>query len=110
MSSASIILPLSIILLVFASSVIYFIENDSQPESFTSIPAAMWWTVGATTRLGVGPNPTTGVGRVVAALIALLGLGVFALPAGILASGLIEEIKNKGSDNKTTCPKCGETL
>lgn len=100
----------AIILLVFASSIIYFIENDSQPGSFASIPAAMWWTVGATTRLGVGPNPTTGVGMVFAALIALLGLGVFALPAGILASGLIEEIKNKDAEKKATCPKCGEIL
>ena len=99
----------SIILLVLASSIIYFIENDSQPDSFKSIPVAMWWTVGATTRLGVGPNPATGMGMVVAALIALLGLGVFALPAGILASGLIEEIKNKDSDKKAACPKCGET-
>ena len=100
----------AIILLILASSMIYFIENESQPGSFTSIPAAMWWTVGATTRLGVGPNPTTGVGMVFAALIALLGLGVFALPAGILASGLIEEIKNKDGRKKATCPKCGEVL
>jgi voltage-gated potassium channel len=47
---------------------------------------------------------------VFAALIALLGLGVFALPAGILTSGLIEEIKNKSSDKKSTCPKCGEVF
>lgn len=97
----------AIILLVFASSIIYFIENDAQPGSFTSIPAAMWWTVGATTRLGVGPNPSTEVGMIFAALIALLGLGLFALPAGILASGLVEEIKSKDTDEKSTCPKCG---
>lgn len=97
----------AIILLVFASSIIYFIENDSQPGLFTSIPAAMWWTVGATTRLGVGPNPSTEVGMIFGALIALLGLGLFALPAGILASGLVEEIKNKDTDKKSTCPKCG---
>lgn len=101
---------IAIILLILASSIIYIIENDSQPGSFASIPAAMWWTIGATTRLGVGPNPTTGVGMVFATLIALLGLGIFALPAGILASGLIEQIKIKHSDKKATCPKCGETL
>jgi len=43
-------------------------------------------------------------------LVALLGLGVFALPAGILASGLIEEIKSNDSNHKPTCPKCGEHL
>ncbi len=98
----------AIILLTLASSIIYFIETNSKSGSFTSIPEAMWWTVGATTRLGVGPNPTTAVGMVFATLIALLGLGVFALPAGILASGLIEEIKIKDSNKKSTCPKCGE--
>ncbi|MBT5869399.1 MAG: ion transporter [Nitrospinaceae bacterium] len=100
----------AIILLVFASSIIYFVENKSQPNTFTSIPAAMWWTVGATTRLGVGPNPSTMLGMVFAALVALLGLGVFALPAGILASGLIEEIESNDSNHKPTCPKCGEHL
>lgn len=89
-------LTIAIILLVMASSVIYFIENKAQPEVFSSIPAAMWWSVGATTRLGVsGMNPVTEIGRVVGSLIALLGLGVFALPAGIIASGLIEEMQNK---------------
>jgi len=96
----------AIFLLVFASSIIYFIENDSQPGSFTSIPATMWWVVGATTRLGVGPNPATEMGMIFGALVALLGIGIFALPAGILASGLIEEIQ--GRKNTTIeCPDCG---
>lgn len=90
-------LTVAIIILVMASSAIYFIENKAQPEVFSSIPAAMWWSLGATTRLGVGSmNPVTEIGMVAGSLIALLGLGVFALPAGIIASGLIEEMqKNK---------------
>jgi voltage-gated potassium channel len=88
-------LAIAIILLVLASSIIYFLENKAQPGVFSSIPAAMWWSIGATTRLGVGSmNPITNLGMVAGSLIALLGLGVFALPAGILASGLIEEIQN----------------
>ena len=99
----------AIFLLVFASSIIYFIENDSQPGSFSSIPSAMWWVVGATTRLGVGPNPATEIGMIFGALVALLGIGIFALPAGILASGLIEEIRVR---KKTTieCPDCGKVI
>ncbi|MEK9627922.1 MAG: ion transporter [Nitrospinota bacterium] len=94
-------LTVAIILLVMASSVLYFIENKAQPEVFTSIPAAMWWSIGATTRLGVGAmNPVTEIGMLFGSLIALLGLGVFALPAGILASGLVEEMqKNKVNKN-----------
>ncbi len=93
-------LTVAIIILVMASSVIFFIENKAQPEVFSSIPAAMWWSLGATTRLGVGAmNPVTEIGMVAGSLIALLGLGVFALPAGIIASGLIEEIQNKKNDS-----------
>lgn len=100
----------ALILLVIVSSLIYFIENNAQPGVFSSIPAAMWWSIGATTRLGPGPiNPITDLGMVFGSMVAILGLGVFALPAGILASGLIEEIKHKPS-GPTTCPNCGNKL
>ena len=92
---------IAFILLVMASSIIYFIENKAQPEVFSSIPATMWWSVGATTRLGVGAmNPVTEIGMVAGSLIALLGLGVFALPAGIIASGLIEEMQNEKKNGR----------
>jgi voltage-gated potassium channel len=92
---------IAFILLVMASSIIYFIENKAQPAVFSSIPAVMWWSVGATTRLGVGAmNPVTETGMVVGSLIALLGLGVFALPAGIIASGLIEEMQNEKKNGR----------
>lgn len=97
----------AIFLLVVVSSIIYFIENNAQPGVFSSIPAAMWWSIGATTRLGAGPiNPITELGMVFGSMVALLSLGVFALPAGILASGLIEEIQNKPS-TPASCPSCG---
>ena len=98
----------AIVLLVLTSGIIFFIENGAQPEVFSSIPAAMWWTIGATTRLGIGPiNPITELGMLFGAIVALLGLGVFALPAGILASGLIEEIES--IKTKKACPSCGFT-
>jgi len=97
----------AIILLVVVSSIIYFIENEAQPGVFSSIPAAMWWSIGATTRLSAGPiNPITDLGMVFGSMVAILWLGVFALPAGILASGLIEEIQNKQS-TPVSCPSCG---
>jgi voltage-gated potassium channel len=100
----------AIILLVLVSSMIYFIENNAQPGAFSSIPAAMWWSIGATTRLGAGPiNPITNFGMIFGSIVAMLGLGIFALPAGILASGLIEEIHKKKSDS-ASCPKCGTRL
>ncbi len=95
--------------LVFVSSLIFYIENEAQPEVFSSIPAAMWWSIGALTRLGVGSmNPVTDLGMLFATIVAMIGLGIFALPAGILASGLIEEIKTE--KDTQGCPNCGYSL
>ena len=85
-----------LILLVFASSLMYFVENEAQPETFSSIPAAMWWGVVTLTTVGYGDiYPITPIGKILGAIIALLGIGTFALPAGILASGFAEEIQRR---------------
>ena len=74
----------------------YFIENEAQPEVFSSIPAAMWWGVATLTTVGYGDiYPVTPIGKILGSIIAMLGIGMFALPAGILASGFEEEIKKK---------------
>ncbi len=97
------------LLLVFASSSVYFVEHDAQPEAFSSIPAAMWWGVAALTTVGYGDvYPITPVGKFLGAVIALLGIGMFALPAGILASGFAEELQKKGK--KRVCPHCGKEI
>ncbi len=81
-------------LLVFASSGMYFLEHEAQPKSFSSIPASMWWGVITLTTVGYGDvYPITGWGKLLGALIAILGIGMFALPAGILASGFGEEVR-----------------
>ena len=92
-------------LLIIASSLMYYIENPAQPESFTSIPAAMWWGVATLTTVGYGDvYPVTPLGKCLGAIIAILGVGLFALPAGILAGGFAEQIEKK---NEVVCPKCG---
>ncbi len=99
-----------LILLIVSSSVIYFLENPSQPEAFSSIPASMWWGVMTLTTVGYGDIvPITIGGRIFGAFIALLGIGLFALPAGILGSGFIDRILEK--DNKDTkCPHCKKKI
>lgn len=98
------------LLLVFASSTIYYVEHDAQPEAFSSIPAAMWWGVAALTTVGYGDvYPITPIGKFLGAVIALLGIGMFALPAGILASGFAEELQKK-SGGKRICPHCGKNI
>jgi len=99
-----------LVLLVIASSLMYSVENEAQPDAFSSIPAAMWWAVSALTTVGYGDVcPVTTVGKVLGAVISVLGIGLFALPAGILASGFSEEIaKRRG--NRTLCPHCGKPI
>ncbi len=82
-----------LILLVMAAGGIYVLENEIQPETFGSIPAAMWWAIVTLTTLGYGDVvPVTTGGKMFGGLIGLLGIGMIALPAAILASGFAENI------------------
>jgi voltage-gated potassium channel len=95
------------VLLVVASSLMYVAEHDDQPKAFPSIPAAMWWGVMTLTTVGYGDvYPITSLGKLLASVIALLSIGLFALPAGILASGFSEEMR-KRREGKRRCPHCG---
>jgi len=89
----------AVVLLIIFSSLMYFIEKDVQPEAFSSIPAAMWWGIMTLTTVGYGDiYPITTLGKILGSLIAFLGIGLFALPAGILGSGLVETFqKNKNN-------------
>lgn len=89
-----------LILLVIASSLMFFAETRAQPEAFPSIPAAMWWGVVTLTTVGYGDvYPITPVGRLFGALLAFLGIGLFALPAGIIASGFSEDIQSQKAES-----------
>eukprot|EP00753_Platysulcus_tardus_P000766 PLAT10699.1.p1 GENE.PLAT10699.1~~PLAT10699.1.p1 ORF type:complete len:440 (+),score=108.93 PLAT10699.1:53-1372(+) len=84
-------LVLNIMLLVTSASLVYFFESKAQPDVFTSIPVAMWWGVAALTTVGYGDiYPITFWGRIVGSAAAFLGIGLFALPAGILSNGFID--------------------
>lgn len=96
-----------LILLVLSSSLMYFVEREAQPEKFTSIPAAMGWGTATLTTIGYGDMyPITPLGKFLGGFIALLGIGLFALPAGILASGFAGEIQKREKKDKF-CPHCG---
>lgn len=103
------------ILLFISSTLIYFVENPAQPEVFSSIPAAIWWGTITLTTVGYGDvYPVTLLGRLLGGTLAVLGIGLFALPAGILASGFSEELaarqaKKRGRD-VIICPHCGQDI
>ena len=100
----------NIMLLVLGSSVMYYIEHPKQPEAFSSIPAAFWWGIATQTTVGYGDiTPVTPMGRFVGGVFALVGIGLFALPAAILASGFMDVVEDDDS-TYDYCPHCGEEL
>ncbi len=81
-------------LLVFSSSVIHLLEHDAQPQNFGSIPKAMWWTIVTMTTTGYGDVvPVTPAGRMFGGILMMAGMGLLALPTGILATGFVQEIR-----------------
>lgn len=97
------------VVLIVTSSMVYLIEHEAQPTVFSSIPATMWWAIATLTTVGYGDMyPITTAGKACAAFIALCGIGLFALPAGVMASGFIEEIQHK--KRPTCCPHCSKEL
>jgi voltage-gated potassium channel len=99
-----------VVLLVIASSLVYFLEHQAQPEAFPDIPTTMWWGVATLTTVGYGDiAPVTSMGRLVGGFIALLGVGMIALPTGILGAGFMDEFQARKS-GPPTCPHCGEPL
>ncbi|MBT8116325.1 MAG: ion transporter [Gammaproteobacteria bacterium] len=85
-----------VVIMVFAASGIYLVEHESQPEAFGSIPAAMWWSVATLTTVGYGDVvPVTLLGKLFGASITIVGVGMVALPAGILASAFSDEMRKR---------------
>ncbi|MEO5945922.1 MAG: ion transporter [Chitinophagaceae bacterium] len=127
---------LVIFLVIIASCAIYFAEHDpqmqaeqqltsgqqqqpntpreEQPEEiskFTSIPATVWWAVVTLTTTGYGDMiPVTPLGKAMAVVIMLTGVAFFALPAGIITAGFLEEFRITRTKKTHKCPSCGEDL
>lgn len=102
-----------LILLIIFSSLLYEAEHAAQPEAFSSIPAAMWWGIVTLTTVGYGDlYPKTVIGKFIGSIVVILGIGLFALPAGVLASGFAEVLQRKKEEKRkqTVCPHCGRNI
>jgi voltage-gated potassium channel len=103
-----------LLILVLGSALIYFAEHEAQPTKFSSVLASMWWGIETMATIGYGDMvPITPLGKMIAGVIALVGIGLFALPAGIFASGFIEELdkaKAEKSASQQFCPHCGKDI
>ena len=95
---------------IFASSLMYFAEHEAQPEDFGSIPSSMWWGIITLTTIGYGDTyPVTPAGKIIGTGVAVLGIAVYAIPAGIMASAFTEELRKKRQKPKK-CPHCGKEI
>lgn len=83
-------------LLILVATLLYLVEGQVQPEKFGSIPRALWWGVITLTTIGYGDvYPITPIGKVLAGVTAVLGIGLVAAPTGILASGFAEALREQ---------------
>lgn len=102
---------LTLFLIIIASCLVYFAEHRVPGSHFTSIPATMWWAVVSLTTVGYGDMiPVTILGKTFASLILLAGVALLALPAGIITTGFLEELRNFKTPKSNNCPHCGKPL
>ena len=106
------------LLMLTSSIIMYNIENPAQPDVFTNAFSGLWWAIATFTTVGYGDiYPITALGKVLSAIIALLGIGLVAVPTGIISAGFMEQMEqektNTESDNedkKHYCPYCGKKI
>lgn len=103
-----------LLLMLTSSIVIYGVEHEAQPEVFKNALSGMWWSIATLTTVGYGDiYPVTALGKLFSAVIALLGIGLVAVPTGIISSGFVERIENNsknGEPETKHCPHCGNRL
>ena len=84
---------LSALTILFSSSAIYYLENEAQPEKFSSITESVWWATISLATVGYGDvYPITVGGKIFATIISLVGIGVVAIPTGVISASFVEEI------------------
>lgn len=84
------------LLVVLAASFGYLLEHEAQPDKFENIPTAIYWAVITLASVGYGDiSPVTPLGRLMTVVMALLGIGIFAIPASILSSGFMQELQSQ---------------
>jgi voltage-gated potassium channel len=102
-----------LILMVIASILMYSIENEAQPAIFENAFSGLWWSIATLTTVGYGDiYPVTIAGKILGAVIALLGIGLVAVPTGIISAGFMEDITQANKDNEhiNFCPYCGNKI
>jgi len=99
-------LAAAVALLVPASALFYLAERQTQPDGFCSIPRAMWWAIATLTTVGYGDVfLQTPLGKILAEIVAILGIGFIAIPTGILASAFSDALAHRRAEPRDDSPK-----
>jgi voltage-gated potassium channel len=101
--------------IILASTGIYIFEHEAQPDAFSSVPAAIYWSIITLSTVGYGDVvPVTTGGRAMSVLVIMLGVGTLTVPTGIMATGFVLELQRRrqlGDDEDPApdgrCPTCG---
>jgi len=87
---------LSLILIVFSGIVVYYAENPSQPDVFNNIGNSIWWALATLTTVGYGDiYPITVLGKVIASFVAIVGIGLIAIPTGLISATYVDILKKE---------------
>ncbi|MGB5344866.1 MAG: ion transporter [Woeseia sp.] len=98
-----------VIVMLLAATGMYFFEREAQPDEFSSIPAAMWWAFATLTTVGYGDvTPITVGGKIFGALMTVVGVGMVALPTGILASAYTEQLRLRSDEYRAVSKRAWE--
>jgi voltage-gated potassium channel len=101
---------ITFLILMIASFLMYYIEGPVQPDKFPNIIASFWWAIATLTTVGYGDvYPITVFGKIVSGFIAVLGIGLVALPTGLISAGFVEKIAKSKRQSKS-CPHCGKEI
>ncbi len=103
-------LILSLLLMFFGSLLMYIAEHDAQPDIFTNLFSSMWFTAINLFTIGYGEMvPKTVMGKIISAVISVLGITLFLLPASVIGSGYIDELRERNPQYEV-CPNCNTTI
>jgi voltage-gated potassium channel len=103
---------IAFLILLISGFVMFSVENPAQPDKFTNVFASLWWAVATLTTVGYGDiYPVTATGKIISGVVAVLGIGLIALPTGIISAGFIERMKKSNTKEcKRVCPHCGKEI
>ncbi len=95
-SEIGVIMGLIIIIMIISSFLMFYAENKEQPDAFPNVLGCLWWAVVTMTTIGYGDvYPVTAAGKIIGSVMALLGIGLVAMPTGIISAGFLEKVNER---------------